>query len=203
MNEILGYFTYKNTKISQHSSIDVPIKKLLNNLKPSQIVEIGTAQGGFTLLVRDLLNDSGLKGTPIKTYDIHTENNIKLYYNDPSQIDVVTKNIFNDNYSGLKAGEEEIINFIQQQGVTIVFCDGALKKKEFNILSKYIKPGDIIMAHDYAPNQEYFNENVYGKIWNWFEIQDADIEEACISNKLLPYMQQEFRDVVWVCKIKS
>ena len=84
-----------------------------------------------------------------------------------------------------------------------MLCDGGSKKNEFRILSDYLKVGDVIMAHDYAPNEEYFQEHINNKIWNWLEIQDNDINEPSLRNNLIPYMEDDFRQVVWACKIKQ
>jgi glycosyltransferase involved in cell wall biosynthesis len=70
-------------------------------------------------------------------------------------------------------------------------------------LSNYLKVGDVIMAHDYSPNEEHFQKHINNQIWNWFEIQDSDIIDSCIKNSLISYMEEKFRNVVWVCKIKS
>jgi hypothetical protein len=35
------------------------------------------------------------------------------------------------------------------------------------------------------------------------EIQDSDINDACLKNNLVPYMDDDFKQVVWVCKIKE
>ena len=59
------------------------------------------------------------------------------------------------------------------------------------------------MAHDYAPNKEYFEEHMRDKIWNWHEIQDSDIQESCKKYHLTPYMQNEFLSVAWACFIKQ
>jgi hypothetical protein len=118
------------------------------------------------------------------------------------KIDVRIKNIFNHEYSELTE-LDDISTYVQSEGVTIVLCDGGSKKNDFKILSSLLKPGDIIMAHDYSPNQTYFEENINNKIWNWLEIQDSDIDESCLTYNLKPYMEDEFRSVVWVCKIKE
>jgi len=44
------------------------------------------------------------------------------------------------------------------------------------------------MAHDYAPNNDYFNKYVKNKVWDWLEIQDADIEGSVLANGLLPFI---------------
>ena len=59
------------------------------------------------------------------------------------------------------------------------------------------------MAHDYSPSTEYFEEHINNKIWNWHEIQDSDIQESVSEYSLEPFMQEDFQQVVWVCKIKN
>lgn len=113
---------------------------------------------------------------------------------------IVIENIFNDNYSEVK---QDVIDFIRNDGLTIVLCDGGYKIGEFNILSKYIKKGDYILAHDYAFDREYFDKNIYLKVWNWHEISESDIIKSCEKNKLKDYQRELFQSVVWVCKIKE
>jgi hypothetical protein len=66
-----------------------------------------------------------------------------------------------------------------------------------------MKEGDFIMAHDYSENSEVFERDVYMKLWNWHEISDKDIQNACNKNNLLSYDKESFDKVVWVCKKKS
>jgi len=200
--EITGSHIYKNLKISQHDSISESFEELIISLKPSQILEIGAFGGGLTLLIRDLLDNNGLKNTRLITYDINTPSHLMDYVREGSKIDVRVKNIFNSDYNGL-IDEQEIIDIIQSNGTTLVLCDGGNKINEFKILSNYLKVGDVIMAHDYSPNEEYFQKHINNQIWNWFEIQDSDIIDSCIKNSLISYMEEKFRNVVWVCKIKS
>ena len=42
--------------------------------------------------------------------------------------------------------------------------------------------------------------NVY---WNWHEISEEQIQEAINKYNLKPFMQAEFDNAVWVCKIKE
>jgi hypothetical protein len=81
-------------------------------------------------------------------------------------------------------------------------CDGGNTAKEFDTYCTYLKLGDIIMAHDYAPNIEVFNSKYKNKIWNWMEIQDKDIESSVKKYKLKDYYKK-FEDIAWVCKSKS
>jgi hypothetical protein len=124
--------------------------------------------------------------------------------NNGAKIDFRIKNVFNQPYSDLDIQHvEEVKSFIQQSGTTIVMCDGGSKRNEFNILTPFLKSGDIIMAHDYAPNSEYFETYINGKVWNWHEIEDAHIAECSQKYELEPYLQEEFQKVVWVCKKKK
>lgn len=206
MNTVTGWHTYRGTTISQHNDVADPLKKLFNQIKPSQVLEIGTLYGGLTLLIRDSLNEVELKNSNFRSYDIL---DIPRYYLDEdiskgAKIDLRIKNIFNHIYDNLEPENiEEVQSFIQQSGPTIILCDGGSKKNEFRLLTPFLKPGDIIMAHDYSPNSEYFEEHINNKIWNWHEIQDSDIQESIDKYNLEPFMQDEFQKVVWVCKIKK
>lgn len=171
--------------------------KLIQEIKPSRIIEIGTAMGGFTLFLKMCCNDLELN-TDIISYEINGRDSYDFIRE--HNIDVRVKNVFFENYSGV---EQEIIDLILEEGVSIVLCDGGHKISEFNLLSKYLKPNDIIMAHDYAANTQYFDETIKNKYWNWLEISDSDIQDAVTSNNLHPYMQDEFNKAVWVCKIKK
>ena len=169
----------------------------LNTVKPKRIIEIGTASGGFTLFLKFCCTDLDLE-TDIVSYEIHDRPSYDFVRS--HGVDIRVENIFGENYSSVT---QEPIDYIQQEGVTVVLCDGGHKISEFNVLSPFLKPGDFIMAHDYACNSTYFSENIEKKYWNWLEIQDSDIQQAVDSNNLESFMQEEFNKAVWVCKIKK
>jgi predicted O-methyltransferase YrrM len=202
MKDVTGWFTYEGIVIQQHEDVGIVFEQLFKLTKPSQILEIGTASGGLTLLLRDLLDRISMENTEIRTYDVESKHYLSSYIENGTKIDSRIKDVFNHSYDEL-VEIDEINSYIQKDGVTVVLCDGGSKKNEFRILSDYLKVGDIIMAHDYSPNQEYFEKNVNNQIWNWLEIQDLDINESCLKNNLSPFMEDEFRKVVWVCKIKK
>jgi len=197
---VKGHFVYKDLIISQHPNVGLPFNKLISEVNPKRILEIGTANGGLTLLLRDLLNSNGLFDSTIRTYDILEQTNLKSKNVDG--IEILTKSPFNYQYDGLN-DPESIKKYIQQEGLTIVLCDGGSKKNEFKLLSNFLKNGDIIMAHDYVPNEEIFERSVKNKIWDWMEIQLSDVEQSCYDNNLESYMSEEFLDVVWLCKRKT
>jgi hypothetical protein len=168
----------------------------ISEVKPKRILEIGTALGGFTIFLKTCCNELNLD-TTIRTYDINTY----PWYNDiiNMNIDVRIENIFSNDFKDL---DSEVINYINGEGTTIVLCDGGWKIGEFNLISKFIKPNDYILAHDYAENIEVFNEKINGKIWNWFEISDSDISQSTIDNNLIIYKKDAFENVAWTCRKK-
>jgi hypothetical protein len=202
MKNVTGWFTYKGIVIQQHDNVEIVFEQLFKMNKPSQILEIGTASGGLTLLLRDLLDRNSMENTNIRTYDVDNKHYLNSYIENGVKIDSRIKDVFNHSYNEL-VEVEEISSYIQNDGVTLVLCDGGSKKNEFRILSDYLKVGDVIMAHDYSPNENYFQEHINNKVWNWLEIQDLDINDSCLKNNLSPYMEDEFRKVVWVCKKKN
>lgn len=206
MSTITGFHAYKHATILQHSDIQNKLRDLFTQKLPSQILEIGTASGGLSLMIRDTLDEIGLIDSQFRTYDIFDTDRVELksVIKAGAKVDLRVKNVFNHAYDDLlDECVEEIQSFIQQDGTTIVMCDGGSKKNEFNILSRFLKPGDIIMAHDYSSTPEYFEEHIKNKIWNWHEIQDSDIQESVSKYDLEPFMQEDFQQVVWVCKIKK
>lgn len=197
-----SHFSYKGLLIFQHERVYDVFNNLIKNVKPKKVLEIGTASGGLSLLIRDILNENNLKETQIITYDVNDPEYLKYHVESETDITVRIKNIFNHAYNEI-VEKQEISEIFDCDGPIIVLCDGGSKKNEFNLLSDYLRVGDVIMAHDYAIDYNFFIENLHGKIWDWFEIQDSDIESSCIRNNLKPYMQDDFTNVVWVCKIKE
>lgn len=202
--EINGWFGYKGATTMQLPAIEVPFKKLFNTIKPHRVLEIGTSCGGLTLMLRDILDNLGLTECDLRTYDVNPDHDRTILFNSNLNYDFRLKNLFNQPYSDLcEVNGQEVIDYINEDGPIIILCDGGCKINEFNILSKFLKSGDIIMAHDYAPTAEYFESYNKNKIWNWCEIFDKDVADACNDNNLTPYMADEFSAVVWLCRKKS
>jgi hypothetical protein len=189
--------TYDGWGAQQNPNAFEVFYNFLNEIKPLRILEIGTSLGGFTSFLNYATKRLNIPCN-ILSYDIH----FKDWYNDMINegIDVRVENVFNHHYTEVK---QEVIDFIQQDGITLILCDGGSKIHEFKLLSNYMKNNDFIMAHDYSQNKETFKENVYMKIWNWHEIEDKDIQESCEKNNLISYNQEIFNTIAWVCKVKQ
>ena len=168
----------------------------ISEVKPVRILEIGTALGGFTEFLKIITDELNLN-TKILSYDISE----RPWYNQMIEkgIDVRVENIFNEDWTGVK---QDVADFVQQDGLTIVLCDGGWKIGEFKIFSKLIKDNDFILAHDYSISKEIYELEIKDKIWNWCEITESDIQESVIENNLKSYNQDKFSQAVWVCKIK-
>jgi len=195
-----GGFPYGYLFMSQHRDAPKVFREFLQLVHPARILEIGTFHGGLTLLLRDILDEIGLVDNIIRTYDIHEQEFLKPLVVE-RKVEVYTKNLFKDDYSGWTNtdNQQEIYNYINQDGITIVLCDGGCKKCEFNLIAPMLKNDDIIMAHDYAPNTEYFKKHIKHKIWNWHEIQDSDIYQSCKRYNLRSYLQDLLLSIAWAC----
>ena len=186
--------------MQQKPEVSGAFEKLLKEIKPKQIIEIGTAGGGTTLSIRETLDEIGLEKTDIKSFEVKEHKWFPEMRK--RNIEIIVENIFSHSYKEIEK-PEMVESFIGREGTTLVLCDGGSKVNEFIILSKYLKSGDIIMAHDYVDTKENFLENYRDKIWNWREIGEEDIKETCEKYNLKSFMKETFDKVVWVCKIKE
>lgn len=188
--------TYNGWGAQQNPNTFEVFHNFLNEVKPSRILEIGTSIGGFTSFLNYTVKKLNID-CDILSYDIYYKN----WYDDMIKdgIDVRVENIFNHDYTNVN---QYVIDFIKEDGVSIILCDGGNKKEEFKILSSYMKIGDFILAHDYADNREIFESSINRKIWNWLELTDDDIKKPCDENNLVDYNKQIFNNVVWTCKTK-
>lgn len=196
---VRGHTAYKGYTAQQVDDFYPTIKKFLEEVRPARILEIGTAGGGFILAVKDILNEMGLSNVPVKTFDVIES----PYYKGlrSHNVEVNIENIFDHAYLNL-VKPEMIVPYIQEEGVTIVFCDGGHKVGEFNSIAPHIKTGDFILAHDYIDTWDNFQTNYRDKIWNWCEVEEKYIEKVSIEQGLEFYNKEEFDKIVWVCKKK-
>ena len=177
------YFIYEDYIVQQHPDCLPLIETFIKNYTPDRVVELGTANGGLTNIIRKYTD------VPIMTIDIHNMNP-KL----PKNVDFCNTNIFESNFLFKK-----LIPFIRQSGRTLVLCDGSDKVKEFNYFSNIIKKDDIIMAHDYFFDLKLYRDS---KEWHWCGITEYDILECSKNNDLSVY-DENLKSVNWICKIKQ
>jgi cephalosporin hydroxylase len=188
-----GSFHYLGARIQQHPSVFNVFKNFLSEHRDIKtIIEIGTGGGGLAMFLKEQCDHYGMS---FFTYERHCDALV-------SNKNFVTRNIKLTNGDVFDATiSKQIVNQIQSDGKTLILCDGGNKIKEFNFFAQFMKPGDIIMAHDYAPNKNIFETKYKNQIWNWHEIQDSDINDAC-KNYFLEKYYSEFEDIAWVCRQK-
>ena len=196
---IKGHTEYKGYTAQQVDNFYPTLRKFLEEVRPARILEIGTAGGGFILAVREILNEIGLSDVPIRTFDVIES----PYYEKlrTHNIEINIENIFDHAYVNL-VKPERIVPYIQEQGTTIVFCDGGHKIGEFNSITPHIKTGDYILAHDYIDTWENYQNNFKERIWDWCEVEEKYIVEVSLKHGLEFFNKEEFDKIVWVCKKK-
>ena len=153
----------------------------MEKVPPKQIVELGSLNGGFTTVMGV---HAWRIGCSIFSYDLCVCPN----YDWKSLSDFLgIVFIQGDLFSMV----ERIKSQIQMPGTTYLWCDNGNKIKEFNLFAPMLKPGDVIAAHDYCCDKE-------GQWWPWQEIKKSDVENAVISNNLVPFFQDHFDTCGWL-----
>lgn len=145
----------------QHPDVAPAMRSLIADYPPARILEIGTGPGGFAMLLRELC-----PGVSIRSYDVRTSpHQVKLT---AAGIDARTADVLCPQVLS------EIAEYVQQPGRSVIFCDGGNKPAELRQIAQVAKPGDLILAHDYACDRGYFHREMLGRQWDWCEITDAD-----------------------------
>jgi len=196
IDDTLTRSVYKDTLLQQRAEVMDVFPKLLENLKPSRVIEIGTGHGGLTLFLQDNIQQNAdvfsFEILPRPSHEKIKSCGVNLY-ND---------NIFVDPPASWKKYEvtSKWVPIFKQKKPLLVLVDGGNKIAEFNGIASQLDSGDVIMLHDYATNKTEFEAL---KVWKWMEAEYTQIEEACSQHNLVPYMHSEFLNVAWGCFIKK
>jgi hypothetical protein len=146
----------------------------------ARILEIGTAEGGLSVGLRNLFTK-----TPIRTVDIYENpwtRGVFANHNIQYQTD--------GNYTS-----QDIADWVRQPGRSVVLCDGGAKIREFQHFASIIKPGDLLLAHDYTGYPGHLP-------WGCVETPAYAIAKACADNNLANFKPELFGVIVWAAKIK-
>jgi len=184
----------------KYGFLNIPVQQVPNALNVFQeffenesfeyVIEIGTSYGGLSLFLNEQSNIHNFK---FITYDISDVRIKKAWLDNKIPFDYRIEDCFSTNTSNF------IITLLKENKC-LLLCDGGNKVEEFNFFSQFITSGSYIMAHDYSTNKDYFNKNIRDTVWNWFEIEDADIMPSVDDYNLIkPEYYEKFKDVVWVC----
>lgn len=147
---------------------------------PTRIIEIGSYNGGFTTAIGVHAQQIGAR---VVSYDVAKAPHARLAALaqflgiEFRTVDVWTL-------------EKEIGQLIAGPGVTFVLCDGGNKRRELATFAQYLKPGDVIAAHDYVSPGSVW--------WSWSEIRTEDGAAAVASHDLEPWLQEHFDIAGWL-----
>jgi len=178
--------------------------KFFNENQFDFVIEIGTSFGGFSLY---LYEQSIQHGWDFITYDYSKFKNgiwsdrrrdLKNIWDGELKFDFRDKDVFHQDTI-------DEISHIIKNNKCLVLCDGGDKPKEIQIYSQYLQSGSYIMGHDYSPSKQYHKQHHKGKVWNWLELMDSDVEDTIQEYNLQKPSEyyQGFCDVVWLCLIKG
>lgn len=157
---------------------------------PARIIELGTAGGGFiTALAVHAYNI----GARVVTYDLAVPDERFTKLGTFLGIEYRTGDMYTQAFI------DEIETNIRLPGTTYVLCDGGNKQLELAQFGIFLKPGDVIAAHDYDAKHEIDPAiPMNDRPWQWSEIRKAYGDETAARLGLIPWMQDVFDDAGWL-----
>jgi hypothetical protein len=188
---VTGFTHYKGYKAAQHFNFQNVFSPFLQEQKFDIIIEIGTLNGGLTKYFKDASPTSR-----IISFDVTPQPEHQKLISEGIEFRLI--NIFENG----KVVDNDILNILSSNLKKLIVCDGGNKAFEFNCLARHMKSGDFIMAHDYSYDGNVFKNDINNKVWNWFEISEADIQGVSEEMNLIHHNKDEFQTIVWVCKKK-
>ena len=193
-----GWTTFFGLQMMQNRHAILAIDRLLRTLddegqRPARILEIGTGCGGLSVLFHLF---AAISGTSFTTYDVapHATGARGMF----SRLGVDAR-LGDLDQAFTRA---DIARRIQGAGVTLLVCDGPDKAGEVALFTPYLKPGDLVMAHDYAVSRDQFTRHGVGRTWNYCEITEQDIAAVVTTHGLEPVCADVLTPAAWMCKVK-
>jgi cephalosporin hydroxylase len=190
-------------RMQQNRYAPMVIDHLLEENMPKVIIELGTRTGGLTSLLglwAYNANQSLDDKVEVISVGLFDEN-----YPAPEHKPLM--DIFEVKFMEQDVFDKETIEFLSKKisdpsKRCMVFCD-AVKIEEFNLYADFLKRGDIILAHDYAHDEEEFKWIQEKGLWSFCEIRFKNIEESCKKNNL-SYLNRDFTKLAaWGVFIKG
>ena len=141
-------FYTENKTPCYHEEVAIStIKEIISNFNPEVVIELGTKNGGFTEILQESTDDS----TTIYSYDN------KVYPKRP---------VFRDNVHFVIGDviwviNDDIVNICKSDKKVLLYCDNGKKRKELELYTKYLKPGDMLGVHDWGVELDYHHVKDY------------------------------------------
>lgn len=148
---------FEGIPILQHPGVSRVFPRLVPCF--DRIVELGTYNGAMALYLSRVARG----GSEVISYDINPD---LLMLPMDSGVDVRWGNYFEEGTQG------EIRRLVSwTRGRVLLLCDGGYKQDEFRMFAPMMKPGDVIMVHDYAETHEEYRE--FTRRIGWFDDPDC------------------------------
>jgi len=199
MSTAIGHTEYKGYRVQQHKNYENVFKSFLQEEQFTHIFEIGTANGGLTLFLRD--NSPNSKILSVDIVDKPHFQTLREH-----NIDIVVRQVFDGSINSpsavAKLTDGHVLDFLGGASKKLILCDGGNKITEFKSMASYLNKGDVIMAHDYIESKELFLSTYKDKIWDWHEVEYTDLKGACEMYDLHPYNKEAFESILWLCMKK-
>lgn len=157
----------------------------------ARIIELGTGRGGLSIFLHLYCLSGHIVFT---TWDQVNHAPAHQSVLEALNVDYRQGDIHND-----ESTIQQIQNDCQSTGITILLCDDGCKAREVEIFAPSLKPGDLLLAHDYAPNPVFFETAMRGRIWSSHELSLSDISQTIDSRCFEPYLQEVFQMAAWAC----
>ncbi len=159
--------------------------QIIDAERPSDIIELGTWEGGFTCLLGIAARNYGARlhsfgREAINPRSVPWFNHLAgtLTWHQCDVFAEATRTILEGIFAGAKR--------------VVALCDNGCKPKEFKLLAPMLRPGDIIAAHD-----------IGSATWHCQEFSLEDVMPTCEAYQLEPYMPVEADLAGWLIKRKS
>jgi hypothetical protein len=194
-----GRAVYKHKHVVCHQAVnfEMVVGPFLHHKKFSNIIEIGTANGGFTYFMSDTLPDAS-----IYSYDIRPRKKLQNEYLDLlPNVKCYVESPFTETDDGrLIVTNTRFLSQLKLNRLLIV-CDGGNKAMEVHAVVPLLKPGDYIMFHDYGASDQQIKWLTDTAIWSNFEILYSDIEQVLRDNNV-QIVHPELNNAAWGCAKK-
>jgi predicted O-methyltransferase YrrM len=162
-------------------------------LPPARIVELGSYNGGMTIALGLHAYHIGARVVSYERSKAPDQRYVKL----AAFLGIE----FRDRVD-LWECDAEIAEIIQGPGATFVLCDAGDKPRELAVFARYLKPGDVIAAHDFDAGHD-IGQPIDERPWPYSEIRREDGARVAADCNLSPWMQDYFSMAGWLAYRKN
>lgn len=147
-------------------------------VKPARVIEVGTSVGGMTCCLGVACKNIGAR---LWTFDKWETVPAGMdWWFDVLGITYCCMDVF-------EGGRAYIQTLLQEDGMSVVLCDGGDKVREFHQFAPMLKAGDYIATHDWHADND----------WPWREIEYRDIDGVRREQNLVEVHQTVFERTGW------